>query len=195
MTKVCFIGIISIMSTKNDQKKYQAVFFDRDGTLGSAQEVRVPTDVDLLEGIPETFAALKAAGLLVYIVTNQSCIARGLDNGYDFGAEFRSYGADGWYICPHDTQDGCNCRKPQNGLLLQAQRENGLDLTRCIMIGDRRTDVLCGQSVGALGILVRTGRGLAEEADQKDWRADMVFDDFRQAADWIIKEVTENGSN
>lgn len=194
MTKALFVDIIYPMNTKNKQKKYQAVFFDRDGTLGRSQVVRVPTDVELLEGIAETFAALKAAGLKVFIVTNQSCIARGLDNGYDFAKEFRSYGADGWYICPHDTQDGCDCRKPKNGLLLQAQRENGLDLTRCIMVGDRRTDVLCGQSVGALGFLVRTGKGLIEEADQTDWHADMVFDDFRQAADWIIREVTEDGS-
>ncbi|GHU99906.1 D,D-heptose 1,7-bisphosphate phosphatase [Clostridia bacterium] len=142
--------------------KTQAVFFDRDGTLGDDARLEFPTQHVPFGFVFDVFAAIRAKGVRVFIFTNQACIARGKDGGYDFAAEFRAYGADDWFICPHDGGDRCACRKPANGLLLQAREKYGLDLTRCVTVGDRTSDGLAGLSVGARAVLVLTGRGAEE---------------------------------
>ena len=91
--------------------------------------------------------ALRAAGFGTAIVTNQSGIGRGLFSEADFArfqahllADFAAHGAalDASYHCPHLPDAGCECRKPQPGLLLRAQRELGADLARSWVIGDKR---------------------------------------------------------
>jgi histidinol-phosphate phosphatase family protein len=137
----------------------QAVFFDRDGTLGDNANAEYPTQLTPFDFVGGVFAEIKRAGIKVFIFTNQSCIARGKDGGYDFAAEFLGCGADDWFICPHDAADNCDCRKPKSGLLLAAQQKYGLDLTRCLVVGDRMSDMLAGLNVGTRAALVLTGRG------------------------------------
>lgn len=147
------------------------VFIDRDGTMGGPYYVKYPTDYYPYEGTPEAFRLLKDNGYPAVIITNQSCIARGLDGGYDFAAEFRAIGAYDWFICPHDAQDHCRCRKPEPGLFEQAEAKYGMDLSRCYMIGDRWSDMAAAGQMGIRLILVMTGRG--EEAlgiDRDQWR-------------------------
>ena len=168
--------------------KLQAVFFDRDGTLGVGCD-DAPQSVVMLDYAAETLRRFKARGVKVFIFTNQSCIARKKDNGYDFAAEFAAVGADDWFICPHDTPDNCDCRKPKNGLLKQAEQKYGLDLTKCAVVGDRWTDIECGQSVGARTVLVRTGRGaFCEQNNPKNLCADVIADDVRGAADALLRD-------
>jgi D-glycero-D-manno-heptose 1,7-bisphosphate phosphatase len=70
---------------------------------------------------------------------------------------------DGLYMCPHSPEDGCNCRKPLPGLILQAAQALSLDLERSILIGDAVTDIQSGQAAGIpTNILVETGRGSAQ---------------------------------
>lgn len=137
----------------------QAIFFDRDGTLGESSNIEFPTQFHPFPQIKDIFLFIKSLNIKVFILTNQSCIARGKDNGYDFAREFRAYGADDWFICPHDTGDRCNCRKPATGLLEQAKEKYNLDLSDCLVVGDRDTDVLCGKKMGCKTMLVLTGRG------------------------------------
>jgi D-glycero-D-manno-heptose 1,7-bisphosphate phosphatase len=67
---------------------------------------------------------------------------------------------DGVYMCPHQPEDGCSCRKPLPGLLLQAAKDLSLDLQRSWMIGDAWSDVQAGEAAGMRGtILLKTGRG------------------------------------
>ena len=141
----------------------RCVLFDRDGTLGELIDKRFPESLIPFCDIKAVFDEIKAAGYIVGIITNQSSIARGTAKDYDFAAEFRAYGADVWEICPHDTKDGCDCRKPKSGLLLSAANRLGISPKECLVIGDRLSDVQCAKNVGAEGILVLTGYGENEK--------------------------------
>jgi D-glycero-D-manno-heptose 1,7-bisphosphate phosphatase len=78
-----------------------------------------------------------------------------MDNALD---KFNAF-LDGIYFCPHRPEDNCECRKPKPTLLNKAKEENNLDLNKCYIIGDRLSDVLSAENVGAKKILVKTGRG------------------------------------
>ena len=139
---------------------------------------------------------LREHGVLALVTTNQSCIARGLDGGYDFAAEFRDIGADGWFICPHDRQDGCRCRKPGTGLIEQARDRYDLDLARSYMIGDRWSDMLAGGRMGMRLIPVLTGKGRetlgAEREKWQPYAPAYIARDLPDAARWIVKEETKD---
>ena len=137
----------------------QAIFFDRDGTMGESANIEFPTQFKPFEQIKNIFWYIKSLNIKVFIITNQSCIARGKDGGYDFAREFRDYGADDWFICPHDKEDHCHCRKPETGLLEQAKAKYNLSMKNCLVVGDRDTDILCGKAMGCKTMLVLTGRG------------------------------------
>jgi len=170
-------------------------FIDRDGTMGGDYYVKTPQEYRPYAGTREAFATLRAAGITSIILTNQSCIARGLSGGYDFAREFRDIGADDWFICPHDAGDRCDCRKPMPGLVYQAQRKYGMRLQDCYMIGDRWSDMAAGGAAGTRLILVRTGRG--EESlgcDRHLWaryQPDYVADDLLDAARWLARRHAE----
>lgn len=146
------------------QKKIRCILFDRDGTLGELSDVRYPETFVPFCSVAEVFRTLRERGYKVGIITNQSSIARGTGAGYDFEGEFASFGADVWEICPHDVGDNCDCRKPKSGLLLRAAAKLGIPPEECAVVGDRISDLECAFRVGATGILVRTGKGYAEEA-------------------------------
>lgn len=109
----------------------------------------------------------------------------------DFRGESEALGFDAAYICPHDAQDGCECRKPRPGMLLRAAAEQGLDLTRCAVIGDvGGTDMLAASAVGAIGILVRTGWGESSLSDHRNWLALIapayIATDLDDAVRWVL---------
>ena len=168
-----------------------AVLIDRDGTMGGTYYVKRPQEYEPYPGTREAFQALRQVRIPAYIVTNQSCIARGLDGGYDFAAEFRGIGADDWFICPHDTKDACHCRKPETGLIEQARDRYNLDLRRCYMVGDRWTDMLAGGRMHMKLILVKTGRGDealgVDRAKWADYEPEYIAEDLLDAANWIIR--------
>lgn len=169
----------------------KAVFIDRDGTMGGDYYVEFPQEYYPYKGTPEAFALLKKNGFSPMVFTNQSCIARGKDNGYDFGAEFKNIGAEDWFICPHDNKDNCNCRKPKTGLLEQAEKKYRLNMQECYVIGDRWSDMLAGGRMGCKLILVMTGRGNESlGCDRKKWAEfDPVYiaENLYEASKWICK--------
>ena len=141
----------------------RCILFDRDGTLGELGDKRYPDSFRPFCDIRKVFEKLKSLGYTVGIITNQSSIARGTGKGYDFDAEFCSYGADVWEICPHDTQDNCACRKPKSGLLLAVAKKLGVATNECLVVGDRLSDIQCAKNVDAEGALVLTGFGEREK--------------------------------
>ena len=171
----------------------KVVFIDRDGTMGGDYYVEYPDEYYPYEGTKEAFQILNSNGFYPIIFTNQSCIARGKDKGYDFASEFKEIGAKDWFICPHDTDDRCSCRKPETGLLLQAQEKYELNLADCIVIGDRWSDMEAGGRAGCQLILVRTGRGEealgADREKWKDYQPLTVADDLLAAVKWIGENV------
>ncbi|WP_344866957.1 HAD family hydrolase, partial [Planomonospora alba] len=148
-----------------------AILFDRDGTL--VNDVPYNRRPDLVEPVPgarEVLDRLRAAGVPVGVVTNQSGVARGLITEGELAAvnarvEELLGPFDVWAVCRHDDADGCGCRKPAPGLVLAAARSLGVDPGDCVVIGDIGRDVAAARAAGARGILVPTAVTLPEEVD------------------------------
>lgn len=172
------------------ENKIQAVFIDRDGTIGGTDEILYPGSFELFTYTYEALNRLKKEGIKLFGFTNQPGISRGEATEESFRNEMIDFGFDAVYICPHQHSEACNCRKPNPGMLFKAAEENKLDLTRCIVIGDRWSDILAGYSAGCMKVLVLTGAG--NEALNKyrhKWsntEADYIARDFGDAVDYIV---------
>ncbi|MCU6707322.1 HAD-IIIA family hydrolase [Paenibacillus sp. J5C_2022] len=173
--------------------KIQAAFIDRDGTLGGHGHFIHPRDFELYPSSLEALQLLRNAGIKLFALTNQHNISKGKATELDFIHEFDNYGFDAAYICPHEPEDGCNCRKPLPGMLLRAAEEHELDLTQCVVIGDvGSTDMLAAAAVGARRILVETGWGKDSLGKYRQkWyeqaTPDYVAKNFLDAAKWIVR--------
>lgn len=179
----------------------QAVFIDRDGTIGGVEDrVMYPNEMILFPDVEESIKKLKEQGALILSFTNQPGIARGEAAQEDFEVELTRIGFDKIYICPHEHNSGCNCRKPLPGMLLHAARENDLDLSKCVVIGDRWTDLVSAQEAGCSKILVSTGAGTKELKKYEDGQyfgkyqeayPDYVAVNLKDAVDWIVSKMKE----
>lgn len=98
----------------------QAIFLDRDGTLGGSDRVIYPGEFTLFQGVEESIQLLKDAGILICSFTNQPGISRGEATVDDFAHELTGLGFDRVYVCPHAHGEGCTCRKPSPCMLLRA---------------------------------------------------------------------------
>lgn len=182
-----------------------AVFLDRDGTI--IEDVGYLHDLDQIAFYPfanDAIRALNRSGLAVVVVTNQSGVARGLiteafvdETHARLSATLAAGGAfiEAYYYCPHhpagtvaEYAKACDCRKPASGLIDRAVRDLGLDPTRSFVVGDKWLDLGVARTVGARGILVRTGSGAWEEAHKRpsDPDADAIVDNLAAAASWIL---------
>ncbi len=144
-----------------------ALFLDRDGIINRRivdDYVRRWEDFIFLPDIFEVLPAVHDAGLLAVVVTNQRGIARGLMSERELTdihermqgelMERTGHRFDAIYHCPHDREAGCDCRKPRPGMLLQAARDNSIDLAASWMIGDTESDIEAGIAAGCSTALV-----------------------------------------
>lgn len=143
-----------------------ALFLDRDGTvIADAHYLADPAGVRLIHGAAEAVRWANAQQVPVFLVTNQSGIARGLITPAQYQATrartealLADAGAEivQTYHCPHwpEVSGPCNCRKPGLGMYQQAATEHGLDLARAAYIGDRWRDVQPAMATGGVGVLV-----------------------------------------
>jgi D-glycero-D-manno-heptose 1,7-bisphosphate phosphatase len=175
----------------------RAVFLDRDGTLIVEKNyLHKIEDVEFIPGVGTALAKLRKKGFLLILVTNQSGVSRGYFTMEDVQrvhrhiiAVLQKDGAtlDGIYICPHQAEDNCECRKPGTKLLQDAKEKFGIDLTRSFMVGDRELDVQLGQRVGCKSVLVKTGYG-EQVIAQKLAVPEHVAADVTAAVEWILKQ-------
>lgn len=145
-----------------------ALFLDRDGIINRRRVGDYVKRWEEFEFLPDIFTVLPqahAAGLMVVVVTNQRGIARGLMTETDLAAihqqmqqqlQERTGGhqMDAIYHCPHGRADGCDCRKPNPGMLLRAAAERDIALAESWLIGDSETDVEAGIAAGCRAVLV-----------------------------------------
>jgi D-glycero-D-manno-heptose 1,7-bisphosphate phosphatase len=147
-----------------------AVFLDRDGVLNrSFVEGTTPVpprrreEFELLPGVVEACRAFADAGLALVVVTNQPDLARGVLDPAELQAMHDALRAalpiDDIVLCPHDSHDGCWCRKPRPGMILDAARRLDLDLDRSVGVGDRWRDVDAAHRAGIHAIYVDWGLG------------------------------------
>lgn len=150
------------------------VLLDRDGVINVNRPTHVTcwSDFSFLPGVISALRRLTQLNVPVAVVTNQAIVNRNIITHAELAtihqrmvAMLRLGGArvDGIFYCPHDWAEGCDCRKPAPGLLLQAADALDLDLSRSVFVGDAATDVAAGQRVSCHTILVRTGRGIETE--------------------------------
>ncbi|MBY0595199.1 HAD-IIIA family hydrolase [Bacillus bingmayongensis] len=169
----------------------QAIFIDRDGTIGGDTTVHYPGEFTLFPFTQNSLHALKEQNIKLFSFTNQPGIADGKATVDDFSQELEAFGFDDVYLCPHRHGDGCECRKPSTGMLLQAAKKYNLDLTNCIVIGDRWTDIVAGTSVNATTILVQTGAGYDALHTYRDKWAHIepsyIATNFEDATKWILE--------
>jgi D-glycero-D-manno-heptose 1,7-bisphosphate phosphatase len=187
-----------------------AVFLDRDGVLLEDRGLLLaPSDIRLLDGVPQALARLKNAGFRLIVVSNQAAVARGLiseSDLHEIHAEMcrrlEWAGApplDAIYYCPHHPHADvaayrivCDCRKPQPGLLLRAAREHGLDLARSFLVGDRPSDIAAGARAGCRTAWVQTGQHAAppivtDESWDGSCQPDFTGRDLTAATAWILE--------
>ena len=169
----------------------RGLLFDRDDTL--VIDVPYNADPHLVVPVPGAHRAVeraRAAGLRVGVVTNQSAIAKGLATREQVDATNARVDEligpfDVWCVCPHDAGDGCRCRKPRPGMVLDAAERLGLDPTELVVVGDIGADVGAALAAGAQGILVPTPRTRAEEVAA----ADTVVDSLDDAVTAVLARV------
>lgn len=190
--------------------KRPAVFLDRDGTLiRDAEYLSDPSQIHLFSRTPRALKLLREAGFLLFVVSNQSGVARGYFKEPMVGKVHRRLqqmlrrkGAriDAYFYCPHHPKGTvkayakvCSCRKPGTGMVRQALKNYAIDLKRSYVVGDKMDDLLLSKKAHmAGGLLVKTGYG---KENLKRFRKEpvkktVVATDVLAAAQWILRKTS-----
>jgi D-glycero-D-manno-heptose 1,7-bisphosphate phosphatase len=139
-----------------DNKKIKAAFLDRDGVINIDKGyVYKIEDFEFKDGIFELLKLLQSIGFTLFVITNQSGIARGYYTLEDFKKltghmldELKKRGIEIKEVafCPHHPNDKCNCRKPKPGMILDLAKKYNIDLKNSILIGDKLSDIEAGKN-------------------------------------------------
>jgi D-glycero-D-manno-heptose 1,7-bisphosphate phosphatase len=163
----------------------RALFLDRDGVVNVEKNyLHKIEDFELMDGIVEVCRAYQDQGYLIIIVTNQSGISRGYYTEEDFALlsrwmveHFKSLGVTITHIyhCPHhESIDGaCECRKPEPGMFLEAQKTYDVDMKNSVMIGDNERDIEAAIKAGV-------GRNVLLSSDAMSSHADRIITSLRE---------------
>jgi D,D-heptose 1,7-bisphosphate phosphatase len=192
---------------RNLINKQKALFLDRDGVMNKeVHYLQRPEQLELIEGSAEAVKKINNSDYLGIVVTNQSVVARGLCSEQDVAEIHKKLDVllgekqaflDGIYYCPHHPERGfegesreykidCSCRKPQTGMLRQAEHDFNIDPENSFMIGDATSDIMTGVNANLKTILVRTG--YAGKDRKYDCLPDFVFEDLQEAVDFLIDD-------
>lgn len=180
-----------------------AIFFDRDGVINEPvyhldkQNYRAPWMVSEFKLLPHVIKSLKQlndAGYPMYLVTNQPDYANG-NTSYNELKDIKYHLIDllaaeniifkEHYYCFHKSNNGCECRKPSPHFLFKAAKEYNINLKESWMVGDRDTDVYCGQNAGTKTILILNKY---EEGYVGKSNPDFKVNNIKEAVDIILKE-------
>ena len=175
------------------------VILDRDGVINEDSDafIKTPDEWHAIPGSLEAIARLHQAGFKVFVLTNQSGLARKL---FDMdmlnrihhkmidAVRHKGGEIDGVLFCPHGPDAGCACRKPGAGLFLELAERLKINLTGVYAVGDSGRDLVAARSVGALPILLRTGKGERTLAKGgAELAATPVFADLAAFADALLQ--------
>ncbi len=196
-------------------RRKPAIFLDRDGVINT-DKVGYVERWDEFQFCPGALAAIRQlteAGWEIYVITNQSGIAKGLyskqrliDIHWRMLLEVRRAGGQilGVEFCPHADEDKCMCRKPRPGKLLKAAAKGGIDLERSCLVGDSARDIEAGAAVGCTTFWVQTH--CTDERTQRQREEMVVAPDYEvenlaQAVERILqtallpKDINELGGS
>jgi D-glycero-D-manno-heptose 1,7-bisphosphate phosphatase len=178
---------------------YKHVILDRDGVLNREAEgfgyILEPAQFHWLPGALDALATLHRAGIYLTVATNQSGVGRGLMTLAQLEAvhermrsEAARHGAPlgAVLFCPHSPDDGCACRKPGPGLILEALARSGFSAEETMVVGDDQRDLEAASRAGVRAVLVRTGKGRRTELSLPHGREIPTYDDLSQLAHAIV---------
>ncbi len=188
----------SLATTKVSAPLSRAVFLDRDGVINLAVlhngRPYPPSSVDELEflpGVSEAINALHQAGFRIIVATNQPDVATGVQRREVVEAIHerirRAFPIDDIKVCYHVDQDGCTCRKPKPGMLLEAAEEWSLNLEQSFMVGDRWRDIEAGRAAGCRTILVKSNY-----AEQQAGKPDAIVSSLLEASAFILTNSVQD---
>jgi len=178
-----------------------AVFVDRDGVLNAIRQVgeeaaspRVPAEFVMLPRVGEATRRLRAAGMVVVVITNQPVLGRGLMSLEDLDSMHeqlcREAAIDRIEICPHSGHEGCECRKPKPGMLTRSAAALDIDLSKSWTVGDRWVDIAAGSAAGTRTILIEQAyswSATSSGSPQPDLRPFAFAADLVEAVDLILR--------
>jgi D-glycero-D-manno-heptose 1,7-bisphosphate phosphatase len=173
------------------------LILDRDGVINedSDEFIKSPEEWVPIPGSIDAIAQLTKEGYRIVVITNQSGVARGL---FDLSTlermhikmismvEMAGGKIEAVFFCPHGPEHGCDCRKPKPGLFHAAASHFDFDLAGVPAIGDSYRDLEAAKAVGALPILVETGKGLRTLARHPDLDVP-VFSNLYEAAQHLLQ--------
>jgi D-glycero-D-manno-heptose 1,7-bisphosphate phosphatase len=170
----------------------RGVFLDRDGVINRAivrnnkpYPPATIAELEILPGVPQALSRLHAAGYLLIVTTNQPDVARGTSQRETVEAMHHFLASqlpiDDFQVCYHDDKDGCLCRKPSPGSLLNAAEKFQIDLGASFMVGDRWRDIQAGQRAGCKTVFIDY-----HYAEPMTLVPDQVVASLQEAADWIL---------
>ena len=168
-----------------------AIFLDRDGVLndvvwrdGKPASPRTVDELRIAEGAAQTVQALRTAGYLTFVVTNQPDVRRGKMTGEALdaihAALVQAVPVDAVRACLHDDADQCSCRKPKAGMLLDLAARWNVDLSQSWMVGDMDRDIVCGRAAGVRTVLL-------DRPYNSRSGADVIVADLSQATALILQ--------
>ncbi|MGD2112596.1 MAG: D-glycero-beta-D-manno-heptose 1,7-bisphosphate 7-phosphatase [Gammaproteobacteria bacterium] len=175
----------------------QLVILDRDGVINELREygINSPSGWKPIRGSLEAIARLHHAGWRVVVVMNQPALAGGQPdletlvriNTAMLRRVTESGGViDAVFFCPHGPEAGCQCRKPQPGLLLDIASRLRIPLDDVPVIGDSLNDIRAARSAGARPLLVKTGKGFGTVGTPQLDHDVPVYDDLYSAVDDLL---------
>lgn len=172
--------------------KKPAVFLDRDGVITTEKSYILKlSDLEIFPYAEEAVRVIHEKGYWAIVITNQSAVGRGMLQEDELKRMndllMKSTGVDAVFDCPHWSAQGtiCSCRKPQTGLIERAMKQFDIDLNNSYFVGDRASDIECGQNMGIRTVLLESGYGT--EKLEKLVKPDYVYNDLMQfACDCLI---------
>ncbi len=175
------------------------IILDRDGVINQDSDayIKSPDEWIPIPGSLEAIAKLNREGYTVAVATNQSGLARGYFDLQTLSAMHRKMETllsdlggqiDAVFYCPHGPDDGCNCRKPQPGMLNEIGERFQANLKKVFYVGDTISDIKAAKAAGAKPVLVRTGKGAKTELqlDEHGFKDVPVHHDLASAVDVIL---------
>ena len=179
----------------------KVIILDRDGVINHDSDAYIKSTEEWIpiEGSLEAIARLNHSGYTVVVASNQSGIARGYFNIETLSAIHKKMDdmlsmlggrVDAVFYCPHGPNDGCVCRKPKPGMLLDIGQRFNVPLTDVVFIGDSISDIKAASDAHALPMLVRTGKGVkAEKIVQAECKKSVpVYDDLASAVTALLQQ-------
>jgi D-glycero-D-manno-heptose 1,7-bisphosphate phosphatase len=157
--------------------------------LDSPDYIKSVTEFVPIAGALEAIAQLHKAGLKVAVCTNQSAVGRGLINmaeleeiHAELDRRLKALGGElaGLVVCPHQPDEGCDCRKPKPGMLLSIMQTLAVAPADTLFVGDSLRDLEAARAARCTPVLVRTGNGAALEAEARRLGVDEIYDDLQE---------------